>query len=247
MKKVLIPAAGRGSRLGLKVPKLLVKIKDKTIISYIVDSIPSDVMEIIIILSPYAFNEFGSEIKSISPKVTLTIQETPTGMGDAIFSSFDLWSDANQVVVIWGDQILVQKETLNQAFNQIVDKFNFSVPMVMTENLYVQYKIEDNSLVEILQEREGDILDFRGFSDVGVFGFNTFEIFEAWQSYIKIQKFGNFTKEANFLPFLLFLTDSSWNFNYFNANFNWERLGINTKDDILRATYIIDSNQWKSK
>ena len=51
--KVIILAAGKGERmrpLTLKTPKPLLKVKGKAIIDYVLDSLPADINEIIIVI-----------------------------------------------------------------------------------------------------------------------------------------------------------------------------------------------------
>jgi bifunctional UDP-N-acetylglucosamine pyrophosphorylase/glucosamine-1-phosphate N-acetyltransferase len=242
LKKIIIPAAGSGSRLNLDLPKLLVKINNIPIIQHILSSVPSDVDEIVVIVSPSTLSKFEFQLRSLCSKIKLAVQESPLGMGDAIFGSFDLWSDASEVVVIWGDQVLVQKYTLIDTFDKIKNEYNYCVPLVEVDLPYVQFVIHNNSLKQVLQQREGDELSLRGYSDVGVFGFNTHNVLHYWQDYLKIQKTGNITKEVNFLPFLPYLSNSNWRFNSFFAKNLWESLGINTKEDIVRASLIIKEN-----
>jgi bifunctional N-acetylglucosamine-1-phosphate-uridyltransferase/glucosamine-1-phosphate-acetyltransferase GlmU-like protein len=237
---VLIPAAGKGSRLGSTLPKILTLVNGEPIINYILNSIDSLATEIQIIVSPVVFQDFGQEIKNLDTRIRLLTQEVPLGMGDAIFRNYNYWKHFEKIILVWGDQILVQKKTLNRVMRILSDGADLVIPLSEVENPYVQYKFDKNDTLKIFQQREGEIVDSIGYSDVGVFGLKTKDLKLAWDEYSDIQKVGNITGEINFLPFLEFMAESKFIVKYFKTDFAWETLGINTYSDVYKAELILN-------
>jgi bifunctional UDP-N-acetylglucosamine pyrophosphorylase/glucosamine-1-phosphate N-acetyltransferase len=240
---VLIPAAGKGSRLGSSLPKLLTLVKGKPIISHILNSIDSLATEIQIIVSPTVFKDYGHKILKLDHRIKLLLQEIPKGMGDAIFGNHKYWKHSEKIVLIWGDQILVQKKTLMRVITFLNNGSDLVIPLCEVKTPYVQYKFDEEGILNISQQREGDVVDSVGYSDVGVFGFKTQDLKILWDAYSKVMKVGNLTKEVNFLPFLEFISTNKLSVNYFKTDFSWECLGINTRSDILYAETIFDQIQ----
>ena len=82
--KVLIPAAGKGSRAGLNYPKTLYKIEGKEILLYIFELIENIDQEPTIIVSPEGEKDINNFLKLKKRKAQLIIQPKTRGMGDAV-------------------------------------------------------------------------------------------------------------------------------------------------------------------
>jgi len=107
--KIVIPAAGKGTRLKeltQNVPKPLISVKGKPIISHIIDSIDNlDYSEIIIIIG-----HMGSQIKEYIEKtypdknIRFVWQESQLGFGHAIYQAKEFLDEP--FIVILGDIIV---------------------------------------------------------------------------------------------------------------------------------------------
>jgi len=239
MNIAIIPAAGLGSRLGSVSPKILIKVNNRYLIEYIIEQIDELFDKIVIVVSPKVLSDYQHEIKSVSNKIHIAVQEHPIGMGDAIFGCHDEWISAHKIVIIWGDQVLVQKETVLETLNQLEHKNTFVVPITEKANPYVQYIYDEFKLRRILQSREGDKLMSIGFCDVGVFGFRSESLIDKWLAYLSFAPKGKITGEINFLPFLVFLSQQGWHFKNYQVKSTWESLGINDKSDLIKAEDIL--------
>lgn len=233
----VIPAAGRGSRLGLDVPKLLAPLGfGRTVWTHLRDSLAGSAGHVHVVMSP-AFSELMKEAAAESPRgsVSVGVQLQPLGMGDAIFGAFDHWKHFRQLLVIWGDQAGLSAETLRRVIARHASGAGprCTLPVVEAERPYVQYVFQGQSLVEIRQAREGALVDARGSSDVGVFLLETEGLAEAWQSYAATAAAGAVTGELNFLPFLVFLSRRcGWTFETVPVTDPTEARGINTREDL---------------
>src|SRR5262245_25562628 len=80
----IIPAAGRGSRLNSTGPKILYPILNKPILNWLVDLLKPLCENLVLVASPDGSAAIGTALKPLWPKADIVIQNTPTGMGDAI-------------------------------------------------------------------------------------------------------------------------------------------------------------------
>jgi len=232
----VIPAAGRGSRLGLECPKILVPIEDDTTVWNILhDSLAPLTDHIHVILAPPVMAQFGQSILDAGEpgKVSISAQEVPRGMGDAIFGSHSHWSAFDSILIVWGDQVNLSKSTLESVSARCSKDETIVLPLVECNNPYVQYDLENGVLKRVRQSRERDAMDRIGFSDVGVFALSVPKLLGCWEQFVKASDVGAQTNELNFLPFLPFLSQQCrWNLRTVAVSDPVEALGINTAEDL---------------
>ena len=112
----VIPAAGRGTRLGGTGPKILTPLTAQdTIWSILHAKLAPLVDHIHLVLSP----EGAGTFPALPAEVSRSIQSEPIGMGDAIFRGHDVWSNYDAVLVVWGDQVFVSNDTLECAIGAL--------------------------------------------------------------------------------------------------------------------------------
>ena len=234
----LIPAAGRGSRLGFGGPKILAPIgEDCTVWTVLRDSVIPYAGHIHVVVSPafYSLVENAVTAGLHGARVSAGIQERPLGMGDAIFGAGDRWKEFRQVLIVWGDQAGVSPETVGRTIRKhaLGSGPRCTLPVVEMERPYVQYVFRNGGLRNILQAREGAAVQARGFSDAGVFLLETEGLMDAWRQYRQIASAGAVTGEVNFLPFLVYLSQNcGWRFETVPVADATEARGINTPEDL---------------
>lgn len=242
----VIPAAGRGSRLGLDCPKILVPIEENlTVWDVLLDSLSPVADRIHVILAPSAMAQFSNarvkseETSASHPtntkqvNVTTSAQTVPLGMGDAIFGACDYWCDFDSILIVWGDQVNLSALTLQSVAAQCNAEKTMVLPLVECKNPYVQYDLENGVLTNVRQSREGDEMDPVGYSDVGVFALSVPGLLSCWEQFIKESVVGAHTNELNFLPFLPFLSQRcNWTLHKVIVSDPLEALGINTPEDL---------------
>ena len=236
----VIPAAGRGSRLGIDIPKALVRPDGmRTLIEIMFEKVRPVVDRFVVIVNPDMPNH-NFWPKSLN--LEIAIQELPSGMGDAVFCAASQIKESATILVIWADQYGISLETIQNAMrshhmNKGL-KPRITIPLIGVRNPYVEYTIFDKEIISIKQVREGDITADEGLTDVGLFILDAGEqLTAAWDSYLETASVGNYTKERNFLPFLKSLTDSQWDLQVVSA-LPEDRLGINTQEDFKIARDI---------
>lgn len=113
MNKVIILAAGEGTRMKSKTSKVLHKLCNRSILSYIVDaSYESGIDQVIIIVGnneKAVKEEFGDRAIYIKQEIGENI---PYGTGYAVKLAEDLINDKDNVFVLTGDVPLITSNTL---------------------------------------------------------------------------------------------------------------------------------------
>lgn len=233
----VIPAAGKGSRLGTTGPKILTPLNDsETIWSVLQAKLAPLVDHIHLVLSP----EGAQDFPALPPHASSSIQPQPIGMGDAIFGARSYWEMYDAILIVWGDQVFVSTDTLSRALSALSSPAGQAVlPLTRMPDPYVEYVFDSARLTTVLQSREGDKTNPNGFSDVGTFLLGTRGLTAAWNDYLSEAAHGSQTGEINFLPFLPFLSGQGWTVTLLEVADATEARGINTPEDLsfFRALY----------
>lgn len=232
----VIPAAGRGSRLGLDCPKVLVPVDgQRRVWDVLRDNLSAVADQVHIVLAPSVMAQF-EDVLNAEPerdKISVSEQTTPLGMGDAIFGAEPYWSGFDAVLIVWGDQVNLSQATLRDVAALCKAEKTMVLPLVECRTPYVQYDLKDGVLTGVRQSREGDVMDAVGFSDVGVFALSVADLLQCWHLFVKESVVGAQTNELNFLPFLPFLSQRcGWDLRTLIVSDPLEALGINTPEDL---------------
>ncbi|MFI3230922.1 MAG: bifunctional UDP-N-acetylglucosamine diphosphorylase/glucosamine-1-phosphate N-acetyltransferase GlmU [bacterium] len=109
--KVIILAGGQGSRMKSKIPKVLHKVLDKTMIDYVIDASKkvkaSEIITIVGHQSAMVKSIIGAEVK-------YAYQKEQLGTGHAVIQALEYIGDDEDILVLCGDTPLVQVETLEE-------------------------------------------------------------------------------------------------------------------------------------
>jgi len=168
-------------------------------------------------------------------RISVAIQETPAGMGDAVMKGRETWQKFNDLCVIWGDQVHVSQDTLKRsiAAHTNTPAPRLTLPLVRMDKPYVEYCFDEGGRLErILQSREGDSCHPGGLGDIGTFLLSVNGLESSWRAYEKSAPRGEKTGEINFLPFLVYLTQNNWNCTQVMIGDADEARGINTPQDL---------------
>jgi len=126
--KIVIPAAGKGTRLKeltQNIPKPLISVKGKPIISHIIDSIDNlDYSEIIIIIG-YMGSQIKDYIKKTYPdkNIRFVWQESQLGFGHAIYQAKEFLNEP--FIVILGD--IIVNESFSKGWYEKYEKYPIAV------------------------------------------------------------------------------------------------------------------------
>ena len=234
---LIIPAAGRGSRLGADRPKPLVHVNGRTMLDHLADLYRSHVDHVVVIAHP----AFATEIAAWAAaqgNASVAIQAEPTGMLDAILLATPAVRDRkpDAVWITWADQIGVLPATVRRLAEVCAQEPMpaLALPTVLRTDPYTHFERDaDGRLSRFLQRREGDMMPAEGESDMGVFALarDTFEADLTEYAGRVVPAAG--TGERNFVPFVPWLAQRK-RVVTFPCSEPMEAVGINTPEE-LRA------------
>jgi|GEM_PF-51356 len=200
----IIPAAGRGSRLGFQRPKILYPVAGRLILDWLLDSLEGCVSRFVFVLSPAGVAEVSEELgRRVPGRFDIAIQETPKGMGDAVAAGLS-WVRTAHVAILWGDQVALRRSSVQACLSLHAGPLSpeATVPTLTRANPYIHFeRDESGNLVRLRQRREGDDMPAIGESDAGFFCFETQAVRQLLKDGIRQGiATGAATGECNFLP-----------------------------------------------
>jgi bifunctional UDP-N-acetylglucosamine pyrophosphorylase/glucosamine-1-phosphate N-acetyltransferase len=238
----IIPAAGRGTRLGDARPKILYPILGKPILEWLVSSLDPFVDHFVFVLSHEAHPEVKRVLSILlKGRYDIAIQPSPDGMADAVWQAKPLVRTKHSIV-IWGDQVALTKETIASCVHLHESRKDaaLTLPTVWRKNPYIHFaRDKQQRLVNVYQAREETQPLAEGENDCGIFFFNTgtlFDIIETARG--KHLPIGQKTGEFNLLPLLPFFERHGGVMTLRIKRLE-ESFGVNTPEDARRIEDIL--------
>ncbi len=121
---VLILAAGKGTRMRSKTPKVLHKILEEPLLYYPLSELISAGFKDISVMVGFSGEDVEGWIKKTFPKINVLWQREQLGTGHAAKLAQNWWKDFDNVVIIPGDTPLIKAETLQKFINTHLEKDN---------------------------------------------------------------------------------------------------------------------------
>jgi bifunctional UDP-N-acetylglucosamine pyrophosphorylase / glucosamine-1-phosphate N-acetyltransferase len=240
---LVIPAAGRGSRLHADRPKPLVRVAGRTMLDRLADLYSAFAADIVVVANPQsreAIEEWARGRKAL-----VTEQEDPTGMLDAILLATPAIESRrpDSIWITWADQVGILPATLDRVADaeQRTPVPAMVLPTTRRADPYVHFvRAADGRIAALLQRREGDAMPGAGESDAGVFAM-TRETFERdLRAFARDAAASAGTGERNFLPFIPWLAQRRIVATV-PCRDPREAIGINTPEDLRRIEAWLSS------
>lgn len=240
---LVIPAAGRGSRLGSDLPKALFPVAGRPMIDHLLDLYEPHVRRCVLVVAPEARAAISEHCRDHPLEVECRVQPEPTGMLDALLVPVARIRELRPaaVWVTWCDQVAVRPETVaalaataDRARQDAAGPPHLVLPTVRQRPPYI-HLVRDRSgeIVDVLHRREGDRMPPEGESDMGLFRLSRRAYAELLPAYATEAPVGAGTGERNFLPFIPWLARRGRVVS-FPASAEIEALGVNTPEDARR-------------
>ncbi len=200
----LVPSAGRGTRLGFDLPKILFPIAGATILEWLVDLLSPLCARFVFVVSPQGAGPVEKEAsRLLGASQQIAVQPEPRGMADAIRCGLPS-VETRHTLIVWGDQVALRPESLDfsMRLHQGSAQPLAVCPTLWRDHPYIHFERgASGQVIRVLQAREGDRMPERGESDSGVFMFRT----DALRRYLpQLLESGECrgakTGELNFLP-----------------------------------------------
>lgn len=213
----VIAAAGRGTRLGYHLPKVLYPIEGRPLVAWLTDRLAGLAGRLTLVLSPDGDRAFRQLAPALALPVCTTIQPAPTGMADAVIAGTSAaMADGapTMLIVIWGDQVGLSRDTMARALAVHARHplgSAVTVPLAQVDAPYVHYDFDRTGaqqwrLLAVRQRREGDVLPDTGLADCGCFIVDPGRVLPALRRLSASGVLtGRLSREENFLQALPFL------------------------------------------
>lgn len=207
---LIVPAAGRGSRLGVETPKALVKVAGRSMLEHLLHRHGPFVDRVIVVVAPSAIDLFSSFAAEHAATIDLVVQPHPTGMLDAIIMASTLVSAHHpaRVAVTWCDQIGVTSATVERLSRRAMASGAAALvfPTLEVDRPYIHFdRDEGGRIVGVRQRREGDRMPDRGETDMGLFDLSRDTYQRDLPVFANEAPASSGTGERNFLPFIPWL------------------------------------------
>lgn len=154
--KVLILAAGQGTRMRSKNPKVLHKICGKSLLDYVIDAgKDADIQEIGVIVGFQAENVK----KTLSPEIQTILQEEQLGTGHAVMTALPFFEELQgNLIILVGDAPLIRSETI-KGLIKVHEEAGHGVTVLTSEFDNPQgygrmIKNEKGELIRIVEDRD---------------------------------------------------------------------------------------------
>jgi HAD superfamily hydrolase (TIGR01509 family) len=231
----IIPAAGRGSRLGFYRPKILYPVAGRTILDWLVQLLSPVCGRLMVVASPEGaplIAEQGAEV---------VVQREPLGMADAIEAALPRL-ETTHALIIWGDQAAVRPGSIEECIRlHEMSGALATVPTAMRPNPYIHFERDATGrVVRVLQAREGDVMPTEGESDSGVFLFRSIALRRLLSELRRSGAgIGARTGEFNFLPVLPLAARVEGSLLTPGIMSEEESIGVNTVEDAERLAAVL--------
>ena len=242
MKVSIILAAGEGTRMKSKTPKVLHEILGVPMLEYVIDSSKkSDVEKICVIIGHKA-----DELKDYFKEEPITFRQQPMGddmpygTGYAVKQAIDDFNDDDTVVILNGDTPLIREQTLN-GFLQFHEQGHFSCTILTAdlENPTGYGRIvrdEDAKIVKIVEQKDASEKEklIREINS-GIFAFNGGDL----KSALNKLKADNAQGELYLTDVVKILVSEKKKIGGFKLRDKREILGVNSRDNLAVCAEIM--------
>ncbi len=235
---LLVPAAGRGSRLRADLPKALVPVAGRPMVDHLVTLYRDVVDAVVLVVHPDHRERFVAHTRQWPLPAEIAVQAAPTGMLDAVVCGLPAVAAAHaeQVIVTWCDQVGVMAPTVAALLAPGPD-VDVVMPTMLTAPPYVHYARDAGGrITAVRQRREGDEMPPEGESDIGLFRLSRAACLHWLPGYLASPAsavVGAASGERNFLPFVPWAAARTTVATY-AATAPIEALGVNTPEDLAR-------------
>jgi HAD superfamily hydrolase (TIGR01509 family) len=245
----VVPAAGRGTRLGSDRPKVLFEIAGRSMLDWLLDLLLPRCSAVVVVAAPWSADAISKAAAQRSSRVRIALQPDPVGMSDAVERGLAA-VDTENVLLIWGDQAAVRGESLDLGMHLHEENCALAtVPTIWRSRPYIHLaRDSEGRIVDVLQAREGDPMPSEGESDTGVFFFRTRALVRSLATMRTTRSgLGKITKEQNLLPVLSQLDTLPGNVLSAPIILEEESVGVNTPAEAEFLASILEARREEAR
>lgn len=234
--KVIILAGGQGTRMKSKIPKVLHKVLDKTMIDYVIETSKDINAEDIMVIVGHQ----SAMVKSIvGENVKYAYQKEQLGTGHAVIQALDFIEDNENILILYGDTPLIQAETLKKLINIHNKEKNYATVIssfVDDPKGYGRIVRESGIFKKIVEQKDtNDYEDKINEINTGVYIFNS----NALKDSLKNLSNDNSQKEYYLTDTLEIIKNTGNKVGIMIADNSTEFLGVNSKLQLATVSNIL--------
>ena len=235
--KAIILAAGKGTRMKSKYPKVIHKVCGKEMVNHIIDvSKKSGVKETVVILG------HESEIvKSKLPENSMIAMQTEQlGTGHAVIMAKEYIKDEDTIVVLCGDTPLIKEETLKRLFDyHIENQYHATVLTTKIDNPTGYGRIirdENQDLLKIVEQKDASE-DEKLVNEInsGIYCFNG----KSLRQSLDLIDNNNAQGEYYLTDTIKIMRDKGHKVGAYNGSTIEELMGVNSRVELSKAEEIM--------
>ena len=235
--KAIILAAGKGTRMKSKHPKVVHKVCGKEMVNHVIDvSKKSGVEDVVIILG------HGSEtVKTQIPQDSMIAMQTEQlGTGHAVKMAKEYINDNDTIVVLCGDTPLVKEETLKRLFDyHIENQYHATVLTTKVENPTGYGRIirdENEDLLKIVEQKDANEEEKKAKEiNSGIYCFDG----KSLRKSLDLLNNNNAQGEYYLTDTIKIMRDKGQKVGAYNGSTIEELMGVNSRVELSKAEEIM--------
>lgn len=176
-------------------------------IDWLVELYQPWVTRIVLVVAPAFRTEVSEHLSELGTPATVVVQDTPTGMLDAILLARPIVEAgaSSRVWVTWCDQVGIHPDTVARLAKLSDERAATSIvmPTCRRESPYIHLQRDSQGrITRVLHRREGDVMPAIGEGDMGLFSLSRRAFVDDLPAFAEDVELGGSTGERNFLPFI---------------------------------------------
>ncbi len=235
--KVVILAAGQGTRMKSKVPKVLHKVLDKMMIDYVIEAAKEAGVEEICAVVGHQSAMVKAMLKDNVSE--FAIQKEQLGTGHAVMQAQDFIGTEGDILVLCGDVPLIKAETIKELFeiHRKNDNSATVISVMLDDPTGYGRIIRDNHSFEKIVEQKDATEEEKKVCEIntGVYVFKSADLIESF----KELKNDNMQNEYYLTDCLGIMKEKGLNVGIMVAQDDEEFLGINSKLQLAQANKVM--------
>lgn len=233
--RVLIAAAGKGSRAGLPYPKTLHPVERLPILIRLLDRLRIVDERPTVVVSPAGRREIERCISEHDRTAELVVQPAPTGMGDAVlqFRRAEAFEEAEHVLLVWGDIPFIAQQTVEAVCaRHLAEGSDFTFPTRHVNEAYtIVQRDAAGRVADLIETREAGLTPEAGERDIGLFLFRPDPVFDVLGQRLDGGRGGD-TGEHGFLYVVRHLVERGFRVEALPVATEQELISLNRLEDL---------------
>ena len=236
-KYAVVLAAGKGTRMKSKYPKVVHKVCGKEMVNHIIDvSKKSGVKDVVAILG-----HESEVVKNVLPVDTMIAMQTEQlGTGHAVKMAKEYINDEDTIVILCGDTPLIKEETLKRLFDyHIENEYTATVLTTVVENPTGYGRVirdENGDLLKIVEQKDGNPEELATKEiNSGIYCFKGKMLRES----LDLLDNNNAQGEYYLTDTVKILRDKGFKVGAFNGSTIEELMGVNSRLELSKAEALM--------